>query len=316
MSENDSAEGRDGIASPTHGEPALSLEGSADDRLDVVAAQGGQEAGYPRDVVDELLSRASQTVETLLDQVRAAHDEIARLESAQAELEGRLESTSPRTPEELVGDVLVSAQRAAEGIVEQAHVEAGAIAAAARRDVTPLLGEAKEALRQASALHHEAVTAVEGARAEAASILDAAKSEREELIAGAVAEATRRRSELELSNARLETAIKGLRTEWAGRAAEALARLEGIAIDLPAAASDTSSPPAIETAPEPAAEIEPSSEPAEPEAELPYDRSPESESAAGEQPAAGEQEEQPVTYDLHTRLAQGRDDSVSPDGPF
>jgi cell division septum initiation protein DivIVA len=201
------------------------------------------------DVVDDLLLHAAQTVETLLNEVRASQQEIARLGSAQESRDGAPDQT--RSPEEMVGEVLITARRVAEEMIAKATAEADEIATAARRDATPTLAEAEAVLERASTLYREAHTFVRHAQTEAASIVDAAREERERLISGAMSEATRRRTELELSNARLETAIKDLRTEWAGRAIDALVRLEGLGLDAVSSPGEASEPAELAAATEP-----------------------------------------------------------------
>ena len=267
MSEQEPSFGRDEVAASEQSgayeharvAPFTPAESLADARPEQQPA-----AEQSHDVVDDLLSHAAQTVETFLSEVKATQAEITRLESSQESHDGHRDEA--RSPEALVGEVLLTARRVADEILAEAHAEARAITVAARRDAAPTLTEAHSTLQRAAALHHQAHAVVSQAQAEAALILDSARAERDQLIAGAMSEATRRREELELSNARLETAIKDLRTEWAGRAIDALVRLEGLGLDA--------SPSPDETAGRPA-ELEDESEPERPEwPELPSSSSP------------------------------------------
>ena len=187
--------------------------------------------GYSREAVDQVLGRAAQTVELLLGEINASLEEVARLESSQAGLEEERKLAQPRSPEEIVGEVLVSAHRAADSLIEQAQRDAARAAADARRETLPVLAQAQRTLEEAGRIHRDAQATIAEAQLQADALLESARAERERLIATAVADAERRRSELEVDNMRLETAIKGLRSEWAGRAATALARLEGIALE-------------------------------------------------------------------------------------
>ena len=266
--------------------------------------------GYARDVVDDLLGRAAQTVESLLEEVNASHEQIARLESAQAALEDRLQSAARRSPEEIVGEVLLTAQQAAEAILEKANQDAAAVAGAAHRDITTILADARATLERTSHLHQDAQAAVEQARVQADAILDSARAEREQLIAEAVSAADRRREELEASNLRLETAIKGLRNEWASRAAEALARLEGIGLERPAVEDAR-----LEPGPSTQADgLEAASDAGE-AAAAPVELAATSE-APGSSETGGEPEAAPSGYDLDTRRWESGWESSEPDSSF
>jgi cell division septum initiation protein DivIVA len=186
-----------------------------------------QMGGYSRDAVDELLDRAAQTIEKLLGEVHAQKDEIAQLSSSRAEFEEKLELAGRRSPEEIVGDVLMTAHRAADGVLEKAQQDAAWAAAEARRETLPVLADAQRILENAERLHRDAQATVAEARLHADALLEAARGEQEQLLAGVAS----RRAELEVDNMRLAAAIKGLRLEWAARAAEALARLDGIGLE-------------------------------------------------------------------------------------
>jgi F0F1-type ATP synthase membrane subunit b/b' len=153
---------------------------------------------------------------------------MAKLQSAQAVFEQRLGRAERRTAEEVVGEVLVTAHRAAESMIEKAQRAAAWIEAGARRDALPITANAQSVLEEAQRLHVEAQTALEDARRQADELLQVAREERERLVGDWTSEAERRKDCLEADNMRLEAAIKGLRAEWVGRAAEALARLEEI----------------------------------------------------------------------------------------
>ena len=195
--------------------------------------------GYSRAEVDELLDQAAETVQRLRGQAALTRDGLAKPESSEGAAGDRLEIAGRRSPEEVVGEVLISAHRAAESVIEEARRVAASIETRARRDAAPILTEAQRALAEARWLRREARGTLEEATQQADAILQQARAERKRLIESSTADAERRRAELEAANMRLETAIKGLRSEWAGRAAEALARLEGVALDpgLPAEGS-------------------------------------------------------------------------------
>jgi hypothetical protein len=186
--------------------------------------------GYSREAVDQVLGGAAQTVEKLLSEIKASQDEIARLESSQADREQQLELAQRRSPEEIVGEVLMTAQRAAESLIEKARQDAAWAVTEARRETAPVLAEAQRALEEAGRLHRDAQATIAQARLQAAALVESTWAQRERLIADTVADAERRRGELEADNVRLETAITSLRSEWAARATEALARLDGIAL--------------------------------------------------------------------------------------
>lgn len=134
-----------------------------------------------------------------------------------------------RTPEEIVGEVLLSAQRAAEAIIEDARQEASRIAAESGRDASPILGEANRMLEEAKSVYREAQVTLEQARLQAETLVEAARAERQQLVADSVSAAEQRRAELDAENRRLGQAIHDLRAEWMARAGEALARLDRIA---------------------------------------------------------------------------------------
>jgi len=111
------------------------------------------------------------------------------------------------------------------------QLEAARVTAEAGREATPILANARRALEEAGRLRREAHATVEEARLRANAQLEAARAEQERMIADLVADAERRRAELEAESTRLETAINDLRAEWSGLAADALARLDAIALE-------------------------------------------------------------------------------------
>ncbi len=165
-----------------------------------------------------------------LREVAAKQEEIARLRSEQQALQGRLERGGRRSPEELVGEALMAAHRAAEAVLEGARHEAAQVVAEARREAAPILGDAYRVLDETSALHREAQLAVERARLQAEALLEAAQAEHVRLIASSVSAAEQRRAELDSENTRLSKAINDLRAEWVKRANDALARLDKITL--------------------------------------------------------------------------------------
>ena len=178
---------------------------------------------------DEVLGRAARTVEELLAAIKASQEEIARLDLSQPDLEEQL--TQSRSAEEIVGEVLLTAHRAADGLLEKARQDAASVIADARRETLPVLAEAQRTLEEAGRLQRDAQAMFAQARLHAGALVESARAERERLIADTLADAEQRRRELERDNVQLETAIKRIRSEWAERAAQALARLDGIALE-------------------------------------------------------------------------------------
>jgi hypothetical protein len=214
--------------------------------------------GYRRTDVDSLLKRAARTIEDLGGKVKAAQGKIAELTFAQAEVEARPRPTAEpsRSPEEIVGEVLVTAQRAADAVREAAQLvaeqmdsEAQQIRAEAerRREEADQLhreaqATAEDALEQAIALRIEALAEGErligNAVAEAERLIKDAVAEAERLTSDAVAEAAQVRADLEAEADRSDAAIADLRGKWAGFVSDALTRLEGIEFELGSAATE------------------------------------------------------------------------------
>ena len=186
---------------------------------------------------DHLVSRGEKTVEQLLGEIRALQGDAAKTDPLRAP------EASRRSPDEVVGEVLMTAHHAAESMIDKARREAESLLSQARSDTLPILTDARRTLEEAGRLHDDARALVERARGEADDVLSAARAERERLLADSVGEAAQRRAELEVENMRLETAIKSIRTEWAGRAAEALARLDGIGLESGPGPAASPSPP-------------------------------------------------------------------------
>jgi hypothetical protein len=184
--------------------------------------------GYARDAVDDTISKAAQTIERLQAEVRAAQEEVGRLQAAQAKLEEELKVAMSRSAQEVVGDVLVTAHRAAESVIEEARRQAAHEQEASRRETLAILAKARTLLDEATSTHRNAESAVADAHARAQAVIAAAEVEANARVARATEAAAVRQAQLEIENARLETAIKGLRNEWVGRAAEALARLDRV----------------------------------------------------------------------------------------
>ena len=199
--------------------------------------------GYARDAVDATISTAARTIERLQTEVAAGQDEVARLEAAQAKLRDELKVAARRSVQEIVGDVLVTAHRAAESVIEEAHRQAAQEQEAAHVETLQILARARELLDAAAATHRDAQAVVADAHARAQAVIEAGEAEANARVASVTESAARRQAQLEIENARLETAIKGLRNEWVGRTAEALARLDRLdpGRSLEAVVADTAS---------------------------------------------------------------------------
>ena len=182
--------------------------------------------GYARDAVDATISGAARTIEHLQAEVAAGQEEVARLEAAQAKLQDELKVAARRSVQEVVGDVLVTAHRAAESVIEEARRQAAHEQEAARGETLQILARARELLDAAAATHRDAQAVVADSHAQAQAVIEAGEAEANSRVERATESAARRQAQLEVENARLETAIKGLRNEWVGRTAEALARLD------------------------------------------------------------------------------------------
>jgi hypothetical protein len=193
--------------------------------------------GYARDAVDETIAKAARTIERLQDEVTAGQEEVARLQAAQVKLQDELKLAARRSAQEIVGDVLVTAHRAAESVIEEARRQAANEQEAARHQALQLLARAQELLAEATATNRDAQAVVADGRARAQALIAAGAAEANAHVASATESAARRQAQLEVENARLETAIKGLRNEWVGRAAEALARLDRVDSDRPLGAA-------------------------------------------------------------------------------
>ena len=163
--------------------------------------------GYRPEDVGRLLERAARTIEALADTV--------------AGLEGHLAQAAPDAPEQAVGEWFVTAHRVIEGVKEEAQ-----------REAERIIAEARHEAEQAEHLRREAQAAVEDARDQATALLEAARAERERLIADSVGSAAQVRADLEAERARLDAAINDLRGVWAGRISDALARLEGMKLEI------------------------------------------------------------------------------------
>jgi cell division septum initiation protein DivIVA len=187
--------------------------------------------GYAREAVDETIGMAARAIDRLAAELRTRQDEIARLQLARGELESELEVTTLPSPAEVVGDILVTAHRAAEAVIEEAHRALAGEREAARQESSKVLARARRLLEEAAAAHRHAQIVVADAHARAQALTENAQVEARNLVAGATESAARRRSQLEMESARLETAIMGLRNEWVGRAAEALVRLDGLELE-------------------------------------------------------------------------------------
>jgi hypothetical protein len=209
---------------------------SASEELRVLRLPHRRFGGYSREAVDETIGKAARAIDRLTSELKAGQEELVRTQVARAELESELQVARLRSPAEIVGDVLVTAHRAAQSVIEDAHRISVREQQAARQESNQVLERARQVLHEAAAAQRQAEGAVAAADSEAQALIEAAEVKARELVAGATETAVRRQSQLQTECARLETAIKSLRSEWVGRAAEALARLEGLDSELPAAA--------------------------------------------------------------------------------
>ncbi len=206
---------------------------------------GGYRCGY----VDRLLEGAAKTLD----------ERTVTIEHLKGQLEeSRTREATFAIPEELVGRMLTAAQGVVDGVKEEARQEAERIVAEGRveaEQATLVRNEAYAAAEaeraQASAIlaaaraererlivdwEREARAAIEAERSEAAALLAAARAERERLLSDSLVEIAQARDELEAERARLATEINELRGAWAGRLSDALARLDGVDLQVGSAA--------------------------------------------------------------------------------
>jgi hypothetical protein len=192
--------------------------------------------------IEARLDQTAQTTDRLLAEVESSRDGMARLQTPRDPGEGELGDADHRSPEEIVGDVLVTAHRAAEAVIENAQRDAAWIETTARREALPIVAEAQRMLEDARRLHGEAEQALVEAHREANAVLEAAQAERGSLIASWTTDAERRRAELEAAGMRLETTIRDLRAEWIERIGEALALLDGLEVETDPPSPDEAAP--------------------------------------------------------------------------
>jgi hypothetical protein len=185
--------------------------------------------GYARAAVDAALSQAARTIDQLLAQVNAFEAEIGTLRATQERLQQELKVTARRSAQEVVGDVLLTAHQAAGSLLEGARRQARQEQEASRREALGVLSAARQLLEEGTAARRDAQAALDSADAEAAALIEAGRLEADRLVAAATETAARRNAQLEFEYGRLEAALSGLRNEWVGRAAEALARLDHLA---------------------------------------------------------------------------------------
>jgi hypothetical protein len=189
--------------------------------------------GYEREATDRLIERAAKTVEGLGSVVTRLRAEIEELKSArdeaQRKFEGALDATGVH---KAVGEVLVTAHRAAETLREEAEQKVQqAVAEAeaeARRRAESLVAEAEQARDAGARAREEAALALSEAEHRAAELVDSAKAEREQLLASAVGDLAGVRAELEAEVERLRAEIDGSRSRWASFLHESLMHLEGL----------------------------------------------------------------------------------------
>jgi cell division septum initiation protein DivIVA len=191
---------------------------------------------------DGLRSDMPQTVESLLREVERLRRELARLEAEHVSLRERLTQAQRRTPEEILGEVLIAAHQAAETMLEQARYEASQAASEARQAVTPLLDAAQRALTDASRLQEEVRAALQQAERDADTMREKAEAERHRVLEDALSGARKRRDELDAENARIERAIGDFRAEWTRLAIDALAGLDKLGLESDRLASEPGEP--------------------------------------------------------------------------
>jgi hypothetical protein len=182
--------------------------------------------GYARKPVDGALARAAQTIDHLFAQVNDAEAEITRLRATQAQREHEMGPARGRSAHEVVGEVLVTAHHAAEALLDGARRQARQEQDVMRREALGVLTAARKLLEDATGVRQDAQATLDAANAQAEALIEAGRREADRLVAAATELASRRNAQLELEYGRLETAISGLRSEWVGRAAEALVRLD------------------------------------------------------------------------------------------
>ena len=193
--------------------------------------------GYRRGDVDQLLGRASRTIDQYARRINELQLKIDGLASRYAELEGRYQQADGRSPQEVAGDMLAVAQRAIEQVKEDARVEAARVVTAARSDAERMLGEAhrraevvlaeaEQQRAESEGLRRETQSAIEAARHEAQTLHEAVEREKEQLLSDALTEVERMRSSFVAEKATVEKAIADQRSEWERFVSEALARIE------------------------------------------------------------------------------------------
>ena len=137
--------------------------------------------GYEREATDRLIERAAKTIEGLGSVVTRLRAEVEELKTArdeaQRKFEGALDATGVH---KAVGEVLVTAHRAAETLREEAEQKVqqtvAAAEAEARARAESLVAEAEQARNAGQRAREEAVVALEEAARRAAELLDAAKA--------------------------------------------------------------------------------------------------------------------------------------------
>jgi cell division septum initiation protein DivIVA len=184
--------------------------------------------GYRRNQVDGLLERAAMTIEGLGHTIKGLQEGTGRLQAAHATLEEHLQHAIPRTPEEILGEIILTAHRAADEVRSDARHDADLIVIEAQTEAMRVVTDAERRREESEQLQRDAEATIEAARQQALLVGNEARAEREQLIADAIAEATLARDDLDAEAKRLEAAIEGLRAEWIGFVRDGLARLEAI----------------------------------------------------------------------------------------
>jgi cell division septum initiation protein DivIVA len=163
--------------------------------------------GYARAETDRLLQRAAEGLEERSSRIA---DLRAALDAAHLRLADRA-SREPASVEHTVGEVLVTAHRAAEVIRDEADEEAAKVLADAREQAQKLVAEADGQLRE-----------IEAARLRA----EAGLAETQEETGRVREDAERSVAELRAEARRVHTVIEEFRNEWWNSISETLKQLE------------------------------------------------------------------------------------------
>jgi hypothetical protein len=175
--------------------------------------------GYEKAATDRLLERAAKAIDGLSQVVTQLRSENAELTSARDELQRKFDGALDNTGvHKAVGEVLVSAHKAAEELraeaardVERLVAEKEAAASARADELVAAAEQAHEAARRAEQV--AAALVAEGERG-AAELAEVAKVERERLLEEAAAGAIDARTELEFQLEQLRREIRTTRSSW------------------------------------------------------------------------------------------------------